>query len=585
MSGPLSTLLARFPKLLDMRGDSQARSTFKKLGDPPPFEGFHTLIPPIYGDFQAARAALKGEVVILGQRHPCPALTPWDLPLDPGPMMRELHAFDWLADFAALGTKAARARALGWFLGWIDRYAAGDGPGWTPDIVARRLINILAALPFLEPVMTGQIRDRITGELPRQFAFADAVIGTEISAHRRLRSLAALVQVAACLVGQEDARLALTQELDGTCASTLLPSGAIPSRNPEALMHVLAGLIAVRDILEVTGHRCGGSIQKAIETVTPVLRALRLGDGSLARFHGGSGGTEGQLDRILASARVRKRPGEEPQMGYIRLHGGRTTAILDCARPQGGPDAALAHASTLGFELSTGRRPFIVNVGPGMSFGPEWYRNPRTTGAHNTLAVDKTSSSQLAPSRGSGHLPQPLATRPSMVTMSQAKDTSGMWVQARHDGYMVDYGLVHERRLFVSSGGDQVHGEDVLLAPDVKGERRFAQRIKGAEKLGVALVLHFHLHPEVEIDTGRLPEMIVLRPGSGEVWVFRQSGGLLETETSAWLDPTEPEPVATRQIVVRARTTSHSATLNWSFVRSEDKGPSLRDFGQGRMRG
>ncbi|MEO0913771.1 MAG: hypothetical protein AAFY59_12405, partial [Pseudomonadota bacterium] len=249
MSGPLSSLLARFPALLDLRGDSQGRATFKRLGAPPPFEGLHTLIPPELGDFQAARAALKGELVILGQRRPCPGLTPWDLPLDPGPMSRELHAFDWLADFTALGTKAARARALGWFLGWIDRFAAGDGPGWTPDIVARRLVNMLGALPFLEPMLTGQIGTRITNELPRQFAFAEAVLGTEISAHRRLRSLSALLQVAACLKGQEEMRLALTSKLDRACEATLLPHGGLPSRNPEALMYVLAGLIAVRDVL------------------------------------------------------------------------------------------------------------------------------------------------------------------------------------------------------------------------------------------------------------------------------------------------------------------------------------------------
>ncbi len=580
MSGALSSLLAQVPKLIDRRGDSQARATFKKLGEIPAFQGFNALPEAEFGDFQAARAALKGELVLLGQRRPAPGLTPWDLPLDPGPMSRELHAFDWLGDLAALGTKGARTRALGWLLGWIDRFSEGDGPGWTPDIVARRLINLLANLPFLDPLLSGEMEDRVAREFPHQFAFAQAVLSTEISTHRRLRTLAALVQVSVCLKGQDEARLALSSALDHACASTLIPKGSIPSRNPEALMYVLAGLIGVRDIMAAVEQPCSKTVEQAIASITPVLRSLRHGDGSLARFHGGSGGAEGQLDRVLASARVRQRPGAEPHMGYVRLHGGRVAAILDCARPQGGADATLAHASTLGFELSSGRRPVIVNVGPGLSFGPEWYRSPRTTGAHNTLALDKTSSAQMAPLRNSGPLPQPLATRPSMVTVSQAEDATGMWVQARHDGYQADYGLVHERRLFVARTGDQVHGEDVLLAPDVKGERRFATRIKGAERLGVALTLHFHLHPDIGVDTSHGQDMVMLRVASGEIWVFRQTGGLLEVETSAYLDPRQPEPLPTRQLVIRARATTHNATLNWSMVRSADTGPSLRDFGQ-----
>lgn len=577
MSAPLTSLLAKMPILARVRGESQARHAMRHLGDVLPYQGLHTVIPQPFGDFQSARSALKGQLVLLGQHMPAPGLTPWELRFPPGPRSFELHAFDWLGDFAALGTKAARQRALGWVLGWVDRFSDGDGPGWTPDISARRMRNLLASLPFLEPALSDEARARITEQLPRQFAYTRQFWQTEISAHRRLRILCALVEVAACLKGWEEARLELTSDLDGACKEILLPAGAIPSRNPEALMHVLKGLIDVRDVLAATDQSCGRKVLEAIAAIAPVLRTLRHGDGSLARFHGGSAGREGQLDRILAEAKTRQRPKHEPYMGFIRLHGGRLTAIMDAARPQGGPDASLAHASTLGFELSSGRRRVLVNVGPGISFGNEWYRTPRTTAAHNTLSIDKTSSSQLASVRGSGPLPQPLQTRPSMVTVSQAEDASGMWVQARHDGYLPDYGLIHERRLFVDSAGKHLHGEDVLLAPDQKSERRFSNKIKGAERLGIAISVHFHLHPEVEVDTSRLPDMVLLRLPSGEIWVFRQKGGRIEVDTSAYLDPRRSEPVPTRHILVRNRTTTHDATLTWSFVRSGDGGKSLRD--------
>ncbi len=325
-----------------------------------------------------------------------------------------------------------------------------------------------------------------------------------------------------------------------------------------------------RDILATGDLPRGAGLTRSIEAMVVTLRAIRHGNGTLARFHGGSSGAEGRLDRVLGQARVRTRPNAEGYMGYVRLHGGRVAAIMDCARPPGGMDATSAHASTLAFELSSGRYPIVVNCGPGETFGHDWLRVPRTSVAHNTLALDKTSSSQLAPTAAGDDAPPPaMVTRPSMVTVSQASDRTGSWLQARHDGYLADYGLVHERRFFISTLGDQVHGEDVLLAPDTKGERRFAARIRGAEKLGVLLALHFHVHPDVEVDLAQMPERVLLKLGNGEVWTFTQTGAEIEVETSAYLDPARPAPLPIRQIVVRARALTHDATLNWSFVRTK----------------
>ena len=43
----------------------------------------------------------------------------------------------------------------------------------------------------------------------------------------------------------------------------------------------------------------------AIERIAPTLRALRHSDGTLARFHGGGPGREGQLDQALAASGIR----------------------------------------------------------------------------------------------------------------------------------------------------------------------------------------------------------------------------------------------------------------------------------------
>ena len=168
-----------------------------------------------------------------------------------------------------------------------------------------------------------------------------------------------------------------------------------------------------------------------------------------------------------------------------------------------------------------------------------------------------------------------LVARPSMVTLARAQDSSGMWIQARHDGYLSDYGLLHERRLFVGALGHQVLGEEVLLAPDVRAQRRFSNRIKGAAKLGIALSVHFHLHPDVSAEQAQ--GAVRLSLSSGETWVFRAAGADIDMEPSIFIDPDAPEPLATRQIVLSGRTRTHKAEVSWSLTRENASARAVRD--------
>lgn len=581
MSGPFAALISQVSRLRQRRNDSHSRAIVRALPDPRDFSGF-THVPPPRGssDFGAARAALAGTLCLCGHRFALTGQTPWDIAL-PAPVFdAHLHRFDWLGDFGALASRAARGRARLWVLGWIDRFGNGSGPGWRPDVAATRLMHLITHMPFLEKDLAPEGATALQASLVRHLDYVLACWQDEAVPDRRVIALAAILQAAACMRGFDDHILKIERQLEEQCDDHFATAGTVTSRNPEALLTLFDMLVWTRATLDEMHLPVGTAHKKAIAAMAPTLRTLRHPDGTLARFHGGSGGGEGRLDHALFESGVRTQPGPDTRMGYMRLGGGRLVAILDCARPPTGTDALTAHAGTLAFELSSGRRRVVVNCGPGATFGEDWRRFPRTTAAHNTLALDKTSSSQLASRQAVRHGEGvPLVTRPSMVTVSRAQDATGVWIQARHDGYLADYGLLHERRFFVGTNGHQVHGEDVLLAPDVRAERRFAARLKASGRAGIPLAVHFHLHPDVRATIAHGPDAVTLRLASGEVWVFRAVGGQVELETSAYLDPARADPVPTRQIIVRSEAVTHNATLNWNFVREgADHAPTPRDL-------
>ncbi len=577
MSGPLSSLTQGLTQVAARNNDARLRQRLVRLAGNKMFTGLaHTPTQRHFGDFQNAKRLLEGTLQLVDAQVPLSQLTPWEVRLEGAAEEVQLHGFAWLDDFAALGGKSARAAAQRWVLGWLDRYAGGAGPGWHPSTAAHRLQRLLTHLPFLQKDLAEEAWIKLQGTLPVHFAYVGDAWPEEGHDLHRILTLSGWIHGAACLEGAQEQLPTALATLSNDLEVRVADPSTLADRNPSDQLAILQTLLDIRALLEDIKVHPPHALEVAVKRIAPALRLLRHGDGSLARFHGGGSGAEGALDRALAESRVRSRPTDAPALGYVRLHGGRVQLIVDCARPPERSDTA--HASTLAFEMSSGRRPILVNCGPPSSRIEVLRRMPRTTAAHNTLALDKMSSSRFGPPRTAGRPGfDALLTRPSMVTLARAQDTSGMWIQSRHDGYLEDYGLLHERRLFIDTQGHQVLGEDVLLAPDQKAQRRFANRIKGAAKLGVSMTIHFHLHPDVEAEAVRRAEAVRLTLRSGEVWLFRAMGGEVSLATSIYCDPALPEPLPTRQIIINGRSTTHKAEVSWSLTHDGGAARATRD--------
>ena len=100
--------------------------------------------------------------------------------------------------------------------------------------------------------------------------------------------------------------------------------GGTPSRAPEDLAEIVILLIWTARLLEDAGQHAMAPHLQAIVRAVPVLRPLRMGDGGMARFHGGGAGRRrSALDQALAELRLVAQPKPQLPMGFARLAGGR----------------------------------------------------------------------------------------------------------------------------------------------------------------------------------------------------------------------------------------------------------------------
>ena len=489
------------------------------------------------GDRTQADAILAEEFLFFGRRVPF-AGKPWTM-LPPGPRLaRALHGFTWLRDLEAVGTDAARARALALVMNWIAVNRRWTQPAWAPAVLGERLASWLATAHFLLEGASGDDRVRFLEATGRQ---ARHLARVSPRMQRNEEVFAALAGEIAAAVSLRVVPLAPPlRRLETEIGRQIAADGGHASRNPSTQLHVFRHLVDIHAALANAGETGSSVVAGAIERMAPMLRALRHGDGRLALFQGAKESDRTVIDSLLAAGRVGTAAlSSAPDTGYERLVAGRTLVLVDTGVP-----AENGHAAPLAFELSHGRERIIVNCGAYGGDDPRWRRALQSTPAHSTLSV-----------ADAGAVERPGLGRRSLRVQHLRQEAEGaVWLEGSHDGYRRRYGLTHRRRLFLAANGGDLRGEDTL-----EGKRGRGFRIR------------FHLHPDIQAASSEDGASVLLHTATGAAWRFLAVGGTLSLEESTYLGASD-QPRPCRQIVVAGSTAKDGARVKWAL--RQDSGAS-----------
>lgn len=537
--------------------------------------------PLTIGSQARGQQLASGILIFDGHLIHKPDVNIWNIAAPTTGFSDECHGFAWLDDLAAFGDKHAQLCAQNWLVGWVERYGDGSGPGWTPDLTGRRLIRWINHAFFVLQGRDEAMEDQFYLSLVHQTEFLSRRWQAAKPGLPRFEALTGLIYAGLSLEGMQDYAPPAVTALAKECAARIDPQGGIPSRNPEELLEVFTLLTWAAEAISGSDMGLEPAHREAIERIAPTLRALRHSDGGLARFHGGEHGLEGRLDNALASSGVKARPHEGLAMGYARLSTGRVSVIIDAAPPPRGKDSRMAHASTLAFELTSGRRPLIVNSGSGIQFGPEWRKLGRATPSHSTLVLDGISSAEL---KDQSDEKARLTDAPENVPVELSQTPEGQRFEGAHEGYEADFGLTHVRKLELSSDGRSLTGEDMLITLSKRLERQFDKAQKAAGLADIPYDIRFHLHPDVEAvtDMGEMAISITLK--SGELWIFRGDDKTkISIESAFYLEKSQVKPRATKQIVLSGRVMGYATRIRWSLAKAQDTPVGIRDLERDAM--
>ncbi len=504
-------------------------------------------VSPTEGESIEGRAVLDGNYILYGKaRHL------GDLPWKNTGLSRQeaaiLHRFAFLAGLQALGSDDAADKGRELMTRWINLYGRWKPIAWDPAITGGRLTNWLSAYGFLRNPEHPGFELTLLDSASAQLRHLSRTIEESTADSETIEAAEGLILGALCLAGMETLLDAGLAALEIAVTRQVLADGGHYQRNPMIQHDVLIRLIRVRDTLEAAHVPTPHWLDHAIMRMADMLRALCHSDGRLALFNGSAEGDEVSITRTLKAVGSKvKTLWSAPHTGFQRIEAAGAVVIADAgAAAIAGADRD-AHAGLLSFEFSRKKHRIIVNCGAHSDRSNEWNAMLRNTAAHSTLTVDDTNAVEVVSAGGLGSLLTDVNCR-----RSEAEGST--FIQMSHGGYRPAFGLVHGRDLYLSAGGDDLRGRDVLTLSSEHLGRHAAK-----------FCVRFHLHPDVKAEMTGGGDSVILKITAREGWRFRAAGGVIGLEDSIYMG-TPGLVRRTQQITLSGPVTAPMTEIKWSLI-------------------
>jgi len=514
-------------------------------------QDLRTADPTRAADIYAGRFAFAGKVVVCDGRSPYEMIEPSD------EWAEALHGFGWLRHLRAADAPITRANARALVDEWIGLQRAWTGPGWQPDVLARRIISWLTQSTLILDDADDRFYRRLLRSLDKQVAFLSSTAGDAHPGVPRLTAYIALAYASLCMSHQTRHLRRATGRLVHELQRQVLADGGHISRNPGALIELLLDLLPLGQAYAARNVAPPAQLINAIDRMMPMLRFFRHGDGAFGLFNGMGPTPPDLVATLIAYDDARGTPVHNaPHAGYQRLEAGSSVVLMDSGRI---PPLAVSNdaaAGCLSFEFSAKNQRIVVNTGLPANGRENWRDTARATAAHSTATFNDISSCRFSERRPPrGRYGAPLLSGPTHVPVERHTEEDGeIRVRVSHDGY-ARFGVLHQRTLTLAADGNRLEGEDLFLP--ARGDHI-------PDKHPDAFAIRFHLHPAIRATRVEDGHGALLVLPNRDVWNFHAVEDLIEIEDDVFLGG-QDGPRRAFQIVIRGQA-RQAPRVRWSLA-------------------
>ena len=454
---------------------------------------------------------------------------------------KNLNSFFWLF---SLDLKSSKKDTQNIILQWIEKNYRYNSKAWEVDIVAKRVIAWLSNSRLTYEDSNNSYKEKFNKIIKKQINHLISEIKASEWVDDKMIGCSAVILTGLSYQDKDnylDVGLNLLKKL---VKFSFDNEGFPKSRNIRQLNFFLKYLVLIREWIKESQNEIPNFINENIYYLGQAYSFTLQNNKYDLLFNGNHKNNNVDFNNYLKRFGYNFKNQANELGGYAILNNKKIYIVMDIGPTPDKKFSSNYQAGSLSFEIISGGRKLICNSGYFQDFKHQLNKISRSSASHSTLILDDRSSCKFDKKN---HIFKDLKVLKKNVIFEK-----NYWkINAAHDGYLKQYGVIHDREIEFYPEHMKFIGHDKIISKNGIKNLKFEIR--------------FHLEPSVKV-MKTLDGKSILVDLDGEGWKFTSDYNAINIDNGFYFGK-KNSFIDNKNIFISGMTNLDNQTIKWEFTK------------------
>jgi len=458
---------------------------------------------------------------------------------------KNLNSFFWLFSLDLKSSKKATQNII---LQWIDKNHRYNSKSWEVDIVAKRIIAWTSNSRLTYEDGSADYKNNFNSVIKKQINHLINEIEASEWVDNKMISCAAIILTGLSYRDKNnylDTGLNLLKKL----VKFSFDSDGFPkSRSIRQLCFYLKYFILIREWFKESQSEIPNFINENIYYLGQAYAFSWQNNKVNLLFNGNHETNNIDFDYYLKKLGYSFKNQTNELGGYASLNNKKTSLIMDVGPSPDKKFSSNYQSGTLSFEIISNGKKLICNSGYFQNHNHQLNKLSKSSAIHSTLILDDRSSCKFNKTKNKNSR---ISNGIKILKKNIVFEKNYWKINAAHDGYLKQYGIIHEREIEFYPEQIKFIGHDKIISKNGIKNLKFDIR--------------FHLEPNTKI-MKTLDNKSILIELNGEGWKFNSDDNNMNIDKGLYFGRKDSF-VDNQNIVISGMTDGENQTIKWEITK------------------
>ena len=458
---------------------------------------------------------------------------------------KKLHSFFWLS---TLDLKSSKLSVQSVILNWINKNKNYDAKSWEVDVLSKRIIAWISYSKISYENSDKEYKILFNSLIKKQVNHLINEIERSKSIDNKMISCSAIILAGLSYQEKQkylDFGLGLLKNIiKSSFDSNLFPK----SRNVRQLNFYLKYFILIREWLRESQNEIPSYIDEIIYHLGQAYSLIWQGIKKNILFNGNVELNFDEFDEYIKRLGYKFKNDNFEIGGFVVLKNKKISLVMDCGPSPEKNFSDEYQCGALSFEILLSNKKLICNSGYFQNYEHKLNLISKSSANHSTLIVDNRSSCKLIKQRNQ----KSIVDQGLKILNKEVIFEKDFWsINSTHDGYLKEYGILHDRKIEFYPDKFKFIGKDQLINKKNFKSSNFEVR--------------FHLDPEAKVMKTQDKNSIFIQIDQ-EGWKFSTEEHNISVETGLYFGR-KNSFLENQNIFISGMTQKENQIINWELTK------------------